>query len=88
MFKWIGKRLAVIGNQYFTNHEEYIHNYLSCFCNYFLIDFVSEVFIINVTVKKILLSEIFKEICYNVESLKKLFFRSQVIYNLTIKKDI
>ena len=51
MFKWIGKRLAVIGNQRFINHYQYMHNYLSCFCNYFLIDFVSEVFIIKGTVK-------------------------------------
>ena len=29
-----------------------IHNYLSCLCTYFLIDFVSEVFIIKVTVKE------------------------------------
>ena len=29
-----------------------IHNYISCLCNYFLIDFVSEVFIIKVTVKQ------------------------------------
>ena len=28
-----------------------IHNYLSCLCTYYLIDFVSEVFIIKVTVK-------------------------------------
>ena len=28
-----------------------IHNYLTCLCNYLLIDFVSEVFIIKVTVK-------------------------------------
>ena len=49
-----------------------IHDYLSCFCTYFLIDFVSEVFIIKVTVKENLLSEFFKEIsCYNVESLEK-----------------
>ena len=72
MFKWIGKRLAVIGNQCFTSHHQYIHNYLSCFCNYFLIDFVSEVFIIKVRVKNNFVSEIFKEICYNVESLKKI----------------
>ena len=29
-----------------------IHYYLSCLCTYFLIDFVSEVFIIKVTVKE------------------------------------
>ena len=29
-----------------------IHNYLSCLCTYFLINFVSEVFIIKVTVKE------------------------------------
>ena len=28
-----------------------IHNYLTCLCSYLLIDFVSEVFIIKVTVK-------------------------------------
>ena len=28
-----------------------IHNYLSCMCNYFLVDFVSEVFIMKVSVK-------------------------------------
>ena len=51
MFKWIGKRLAVIAQPIFYQSLP-IHNYLSCFCNYFLIDFVSEVFIIKVTVKK------------------------------------
>ena len=40
-----------------------IHNYHGCLCNYFLIDFVSEVFIIKVTVKEnSFISEIFKEI--------------------------
>ena len=29
-----------------------IHNYHSCVCTYFLIDFVSEVFAIKVTVKE------------------------------------
>ena len=29
-----------------------IHNYIRCFFNYFLTDFVSEVFIIRVTVKE------------------------------------
>ena len=51
MFKWIGKRLAVIAQPIFYQSLP-IHNYLSCFCNYFLIDFVSEVFIIKVTVKE------------------------------------
>ena len=33
-------------------------------------------------------SKIFKEIsCYNVESLEKFYFGSQVIYNLSIKRD-
>ena len=45
MFKYIGKRLALIGNQYFTNRYQYLRN---CF----LIDFVSEVFIIKETVKE------------------------------------
>ena len=40
IFKCIGKRLAVIGNQYFTSHYQYI------------INFVSEVFIIKVAVRE------------------------------------
>ena len=51
MFKRIGKRLAVIAQPIFYQLLP-IHNCLSCFCNYFLIDFVREVFIIKVTVKK------------------------------------
>ena len=52
MFKCIGKRLTVIGNQYFTNRYQYIITLVACVYNYFLIDFVSEVFIIKVTVKE------------------------------------
>ena len=52
MFKCIGKRLAVIGNQYFTNRYQYIITLVASVYNYFLIDFVSEVFIIKVTVKE------------------------------------
>ena len=52
MFKCIGKRLAVIGNQYFTNCYQYIITLVAWIYNYFLIDFVSEVFIIKVTVKE------------------------------------
>ena len=49
MYKCIGKRLAVIGNQYFTNRYQYIITLV--ICNYILTDFVSEVFIMKVTVK-------------------------------------
>ena len=52
MFKCIGKRLAVIGNQYFTNRYQYIITLVAWIYNYFLTDFVSEVFIIKVTVKE------------------------------------
>ena len=53
IYKCIGKKLAVIANQYFTNPYQQITNYLSCFCNYFLIDFVIEVFIIKVTIREL-----------------------------------
>ena len=52
MSKCIGKRLAVIGYQAIFYQSLPIHNDLSCLCNYFLIDFVSEVFVIKVTVKE------------------------------------
>ena len=68
-----------------------MQNYLSCFCNYFLIDFVGEVFIIKITVKE----NSFK---WNLQRdkllpcwiLKKFFLDLRwyiYIYNLTIKRD-
>ena len=61
MFKCIGIRLAVIGNQYFTNRYQYIIT----LCSYFLIDFVAEVFIIKVTVT---------ENSFKLNKLKEIFY--------------
>ena len=54
MFKCIGCSDAIISSDWQPIFYQSlpIHNYLSCLCNYFLIDFVSEVFIIKSTVKK------------------------------------
>ena len=53
-----------------------------------MIDFVSEVFIIKVTVKENSFKwNLQRDTCCNVESLENFYFRFQVIYNLTIKRD-
>ena len=49
--KYIGKRLAVIGNQYVANRYQYIITLVACVI-VFLIDFVSKVFITKVTLKE------------------------------------
>ena len=46
IYEYIGKRLAVNGNHYFTNRYRYRHTYVSCN------EFVSEMFVIKVTVKE------------------------------------
>ena len=37
MFKYIGKRLAVIGNKYFTNHYQYLITLVACVIIFWLI---------------------------------------------------
>ena len=37
MFKYIGKRLAVIGNKYFTNHYQYLITLVTCVIIFWLI---------------------------------------------------
>ena len=74
IYKCIGKRLAVIDNQYFTNCYQYIITWVACVT---IFNWFYKWSAYNESNSKVefFLTETFKEIsCYNAESWKNVYF--------------
>ena len=83
IYKCICERLAVIGNQYFTNCEQYVITLVACIIISWLILYLS-VYNQSNSKREFFLTETSKEIsCYNVESSEKFYFRSEAMYNFS-----